>query len=143
MTTYTGTFVGYPIAFINSNLSFLLEYSIFMSPANVLSKAAYLGVCFRFDKGGTRNIQEQTFCRFPADSSYFCPLLAALRALDRCTSCDLDSLTPIFCYQKIKGVTLIYDSIVTKNLHEATFQVYPNPCHFYNLHFKDVRKHSV
>ena len=90
MTTYTGTFVGYPLAFINSNFSFLLEYYNFMSPANALAKSTYLKVCFRFDKGGTINIQEQNFCRFPAYSSYFCPLLATIRALDRWKSCDLD-----------------------------------------------------
>ena len=55
------------------------------------------------------------------------PLLTALCALDRWTSFDLNPLTPIFCYRRMKLVTLIHDSVVTKNFREATRQVYPNP----------------
>ena len=143
MSAYAGIFAGYPTAFINANFSFLSESSHFVSPANALAKVTYLIVCFFFDKGGTGNIQERTFCRFLADRSSFCPLLAALHTLDRWLSCDLYPLTPIFCYWKIKVVNFIHDSIVTKNLREAILQTYPNPHHFYNLHLKDVRTHSV
>ena len=38
----------------------------------------------------------------------------------------------------MKVLTFIHDSVVTKNLREATLQAYPNPHHFYNLHLKDV-----
>ena len=114
-----------------------------MSPANALSKATYLRIRFCFDKGGTRNLQERTFCRFPSDRSSFYPLLAALCALECWTSCDLYPLTNIFCYRKMKVFTFIHDSVVTKNLHEATLQAYPNPRHFYNLHLKDVCTQSV
>ena len=43
----------------------------------------------------------------------------------------------------MKVVTLIHDSVVTKKLHEATLQAYPNPHQFYNLHIKDAHTHSV
>ena len=43
----------------------------------------------------------------------------------------------------MKVLTFIHDSVVTKNLREATLQAYPNPHHFYNLHFKDVQTHPV
>ena len=135
--------MGYPITFINSDFSFLSKSSHFVFPANALAKATYLRIRFRFDKEGTKNIQERTFRRFPADRSFFCPLLVALCALYRWASCNLDPLTPIFCYRKMKVVTLIHDSVVIKNLHEATLKVYPNPHHFYNLHLKDVHTHSV
>ena len=143
MSAYVGTFVGYPIAFINADFYFLLEYSHFVSPANDLAKSIYLIVRFRFDKGGTRNIQERTFCRFPADILSFFFLLTDLRTLDRWTSCNLNPLTYIFCCWKMKVVTFINYSIVTQNLREATLQAYPNPHHFYNLHLKYFRTHSV
>ena len=44
MSTYTGTFASYPIPLINSEFSFLLESSHFMSPAYSLAKASYLRV---------------------------------------------------------------------------------------------------
>ena len=114
-----------------------------MYPVNVLKKATYLRVRFFFDKGGTGNLQEQTFCRFPSDRSSFPPLLAAICALDRWTSCDLDPLTPIFWYWKVKWVTFIHDSVVTKKLCKATLQAYPNPHHFYKLYLKYILTHSV
>ena len=43
----------------------------------------------------------------------------------------------------MKVVTLLHDSVFTKNLHKATLQAYPKPHHFYNLHPKGVRTHSV
>ena len=143
MSSYSGTFAGYPISLINAEFSFLSESSYFVSPANALTKSTYLGVRFRFDKGGTVHFQERTFRRLPADISSFCSLLTALCALDRCTSCNLNPLTPIFWYPKIKLVTFIHDSIVTKNLRDVTLQSYPNPHCFYNLHLKDVRTCSV
>ena len=73
MSTYAGNFVGYSIDFINSNFYFLYEYYHFVSPANALAKSSYLIVHFHFDKGGTGNFQERTFCRFPADRSSFSP----------------------------------------------------------------------
>ena len=56
ISAYTGTFAGYPIALINADFSFLLEYSHFLSPTNALTKSTYLIVFFRFDKKGTANI---------------------------------------------------------------------------------------
>ena len=112
-------------------------------PTNALTKATYLRVSFHFDNGGTINLQERTFRRFLADRSSFFTIRAALRALDHWTSCELDTLTPIFCYRKMKVVTFIHDSVVTKNLRKATLQAYPNPHHFRNLNLKDVCTHSV
>ena len=43
----------------------------------------------------------------------------------------------------MKVVTFIYESVVAKNLREATLQAYPNPNHFYNLHLRDFRTHPV
>ena len=71
------------------------------------------------------------------------PFLTALRAINRWRFCDLDYLTPILCYQNMKVVTLLHDSVVTKNLHKATLQACPNLNHFYNLHIKDVLTHLV
>ena len=143
MSNYGGTFTEYPITFINAELSFSLELSHVVSPVNALAQKTYLRVCFRFDKGGTGNIQERTFCRFLADRSSFCPLLAALHTLDRWLSCDLYPLTPIFCYRNMKVVTFIHDSLVTKNLRNTNLQAYLNPHHLYNLHLKDVGTNSV
>ena len=143
MSSYAGTFAGYTISFINAKFYFLLESYHFVSPAKNLAKATYIGIRFRFDKGGTRNIQERTFRSFPEDRSSFCHLLAALHTLDRWTSCDLNILTYIFYYWKMKVVTFINYSVVTKNLREATLQEYPNPHHFYKLHLKDFHTHSV
>ena len=42
MCTYTGTFAGYNILFINSYFSFMLESSHFVYSADSLSKASYL-----------------------------------------------------------------------------------------------------
>ena len=42
MSIYAGNFAGYPIVFINTYLSFLLESSHFVSPADSLAKASYL-----------------------------------------------------------------------------------------------------
>ena len=67
MSAYAGTFAGYPIAFINSDFYFLSEFSHFVSPNNAISKATYLITYFRFDNGGTVNLQEQTFHHLPAD----------------------------------------------------------------------------
>ena len=64
MSAFTGTFTGYPTAFINNKLYFLSELSHFVSPVNYLAKSTYLRVRIRFDKGGTGNIQERTFCCF-------------------------------------------------------------------------------
>ena len=114
-----------------------------MSLANALAKAAYLRVLFCFDKRFTRNLQGQSFCSFPTEISSFCPLLAALRALNSWTSYDLDPLTSIFYYRKMKVVNFIHDSVVTKNLRDSTLPTYPNPHQFYNLHLKDVRTQSV
>ena len=58
-------------------------------------------------------------------------------------SCNLDNLTPIFLYQRMKVDTFIHDSIVTKKLCKATLQAYPNLNHFYNLHLKYVRTNLV
>ena len=143
MSTYTGSFAGYPIAFTNADLSFLSESSHFVSTTNSLAKATYLRVRLYFDKGGTRNLQERAFHRFQADRSSFCPLFAALHATDRWTSCDLNILTHIFCYWKMKSVTFIHDYVVTKNLRDSTPQVYANTHHLYHLHLKDDRAHSV
>ena len=67
MSAYASTFAGYPIFFINSDFSVLSESSLFVSPTNALSKSIYLMVPFCFDNGGTVNLQERTFHRFPAD----------------------------------------------------------------------------
>ena len=143
MSAYAGTFAGYPIAFINAEFYFLSEPYHFVSPANALNKSTYLIVLFCFDTGGTVNIQVQTFHSLPADRPSFCPLPAALRALDGWKSWNLHPLTPIFFYCNIKVVTFIHEYVVTKNLRKATLQAYPNPHHFYNLHLKYVHKHSV
>ena len=90
MSAYAGIFAGYPTAFINANFSFLSESSHFLFPANILAKYTYLRVCFPFDKGGTGNLKEQTFRRFPEDRSSFFTLLAALLSMYRWTSCNLD-----------------------------------------------------
>ena len=97
MSAYAGTFLGYPIAFINPYFSFLSKSSHFVSPVNFLAIATYIRVCFRFDKGGTGNLQERNFCRFPIYRSSYCPLLAALYALYHLISCNIDPLTSIFC----------------------------------------------
>ena len=123
MSAYTGTFAGYPISFNNAKFYLLSESSYFVSPSNALNNATYIRVHFRFNKGGTGNLQERTFNCFPEDRSYFCPLLAALCALDRWASCNLDPLNPIFCYLNMKVVTLIHESVFTKNLCKATLQV--------------------
>ena len=39
--------------------------------------------------------------------------------------------------------TFIHDSVVIKNLREATLQAYPNHNYLYNLHLKDVCTHAV
>ena len=143
MSAYTGNIAVYPIAFINSYFWFVLESSHFVSPANALAKATYFIFQFRFNTGVTGNLQELTFCRFLADRSSFYPLLVALFDSDRWTSCNLHTLTHIFWYWKMKVVTFINYSIVTQNLREATLQAYPNPHHFYNLHLKYFRTHSV
>ena len=121
----------------------MLEYCHFVSNVNTLAKATYLRVSFRFDKGGTGNLQGWTFHRFPVEISSFCPLPAAICDLDHWTTWDLNPLTSISCYQKMKLVTFIHDYIVTKNLREVTLKKYPNPNNFYNLHLKDAHTHSV
>ena len=131
------------IVFINADLSFLSGSSQFVPPSNFLAKATCHRVRFCFDKGGTRNIQERTFRRFPPDRSSFCTLLALLCALDCWTPCNLNPLTPIFCYCKMKVVTFIHNSAVTKNLRGATLQACLNPHHFYKLHLKDIHIHSI
>ena len=112
-------------------------------PPMPFPKSTDLRVRFCFDKGGIINIQEWTFWLFPVDRSSFCSLLAALCALDCRTSWNIDPLTTIFFYWKMKVVTFIHEFVVTKNLHEATLQAYPNPNHFYNLHLKGANTHSV
>ena len=114
MPAYTGTFAGYTIAVINYDFSFLLESYHFVSPINTLAKAASLTVRFLFYKGCTVNIQELNFCRFPADISSLCPLRAALHALDRWRSFNIDPLTPILLYRNMKVITFIHNSVVTK-----------------------------
>ena len=63
--------------------------------------------------------------------------------MDFWTSCGLDPLTPIFYYQKTKVVTLLHDSVFTKNLYNSTLEEYPNPNHFYNLHLKYVHRRRI
>ena len=58
MSAYTGTFTVYPIAFINTDFSFLSDSSHFVSPANALAKATDINFFFRFNKGSTENLQE-------------------------------------------------------------------------------------
>ena len=124
MSAYKGTFASYPIAFINSDFSFMLQSSQFPPLADKLCKSIYLRVCFHFDKVGTGNLQERIFHHFPPDRSSFWPLLAVIRAMDHWKSYNLDPLTPIFRYRKMKVVTFLHDYVVTKNLREATIQLY-------------------
>ena len=49
MSAYTCTFVGYPLAFINDDFSFLLGYYDSVSHAYAFTKATYLRVRFRFE----------------------------------------------------------------------------------------------
>ena len=120
---------SYPIAFINDYLYFLLQSSPFLSLADDLCKSIYLRVWFHFDKVGTGNLQERIFHHFLPERSFFCPLLAVLFAMDHWTSYNIDPLTLIFWYRKMKVVTFLHDYVVTKNLREATLHVYLNPNH--------------
>ena len=50
MFAYAGTLAGYPMALINSDVSFLSEFSHFVSITNAFAKATYLRAHFCFDK---------------------------------------------------------------------------------------------
>lgn len=140
---YAGAYAGFPIAFIPADFTFLSASQHFIPHTEAQSSAVYVRVRFRFDKGGTGNMQERTFKRFSKASNIFCPLAAVLRALSRWESCDLDPLTPLFCHVKTSQPIFLQDSAVTKHLRAATLRAYPDPTHFYHKRLKDVRTHSL
>ena len=142
-THYTGDYAGFPIAFIPSDITFLTSTLHYVPADAALDQASYVRVCFRFDKGGTGNIQERTFQRFPPNRPSFCPLRAALRAIARWQSLDIDPLTPLFGYTKTSSHVFLQDSTVTKHLRDATLVAYPDPTHLYHIRLKDIRTHSI
>ena len=142
-THYTGDYAGFPLAFIPSDVTFLTSSLHFVPASEALTQASYVRIHFRFDKGGTGNLQERTFQRFPSDRPTFCPLRAILRALHRWTSLDLDPLTPLFAYGNPSSPEFLKDSTVTAHMRAATLVAYPNPTHLYHTRLKDVRTHSL
>ena len=142
-SVYAGPFAGYPIAFTPEDFTFLSSSSHFLSLDQAWKHATYVRVRFRFDKGGTGNIQERTFLCFPPPRASFCPLLAVLRVLTRWSHFHLESRTPVFCYRQGSKVVFLHDSTVTRHLRAATVAAYPNPSHLYRTRTKDVRTHSV
>ena len=142
-THYSGKYAGYPIAFTTSDFQFLTDTMNIVPHSSALADAVYLRVRFRFDKGGTGNIQFRTFRRFPPERSDFCPLRAVLCAFRRWEQFQLDPLTPVFCYAANGIPTFLHDSSVTTILRRATQATYPEGNNLFNIRLKDVRTHSL
>ena len=66
LTYYTGEFTGYPIAIVESDISFLSESMHIIPSSEAIDKVIFVRVRFRFDKGGTGNVQTHTFRQFPS-----------------------------------------------------------------------------
>ena len=144
LTHYAGEFAGYPLAFVPSDITFLTETMHYVPIHDAAKKAQLVKVRFRFDKGGTGNVQFRTFKRFSADRRNYCPLLATLRATQRWSTFNHGQLTPLFCYGTEKSCPIyLQDSIVTKHIREATIIAYPNANHLYRTRLKDLRTHSL
>ena len=133
LTYYAGEFAGYPIAFVASDITFLSDSMHLVPSSEAISQASFVRVRFRFDKGGTGNVQTRTFRRFPSTRKAFCPLHAACRAINR----------TLFCYSKADSYAYLQDALVTKHLRHAAETAYPNKSHLYRTRIKDVRTHSL
>ena len=143
LSHYAAEFAGYPLAFVPDDVSFLDASLHFIPPELAISKAEFVRIRFKFDKGGTGNLSCRTFKRFPPEKSTFCPLLAATRALARWRSHNLSPLTPLFCYTQNGSACFLQDTTVTKHLRDAAILAYPNPSHIYRRRLADVRTHSL
>ena len=144
LTYYAGNFAGYLLAFVAEDFTFLSASLHFIPAKQAQKQAAFIHICFRFDKGGTGNIQFCTFKRFQQERQAFCPLLAAVQALQRWENQHLDPLTLLFCYSHLKTTISLQDTIVTKLLHQATIEAYPAANnHLYCTRLKDVWTHSL
>ena len=140
---YTGQYAGFPIAFIPDDISFLTKSRVIIPPSKALSDGHFVRVRFKFDKGGTGNLIFRTFQRLDSSKSAFCPLLAALRALNRWSSLHLHHLTPLFSYGEKSSPSFLHDAAVTKLLRESTIETYNNSSHLYRTRVNDIRTHSL
>ena len=140
---FAGQFAGYPLAFAPEDISFLSSSRLLIPSNQALTQAAFVRIRFKFDKGGTGNLTFRTFKQFSKDKSDFCPLLAALRALQHWNSFQLHPLTPLFCHELDGRPTFLADNVVTAILRESTVIAYPNPLHLYRTRISDVCTHSL
>ena len=138
----TGDEGGKPIAFMASDFTFYTK-DLIQLEHTAASKAKYLRILFRYTKG-VRTFTTRMFASL--ESSEFCPVQAAARAIHRWALLAPGSHTPVFCglpsFFSKKHIFLT-DAHVTTALRNAVKKAYPDPRHLLHQHVKEVSAHSL
>ena len=139
---FTREWRGYPIAFVNSDITFLNSSRCIIHTSRANQEAQYVQIRFRFDKGGGQNFSVRTFRTLPSEP-FLCPVLTALRILTRWSRICKDERFPICCFHDKRKTAVLTDTQVTTTLREAVKSAYPNPNHVFRQQIQLFRTHSI
>ena len=141
---FTREWGDYPIALISKDISFLTNERCVIPINASISKAQYVSVRFRFDKGGGQNFSVRTFKRLDTHP-FLCPVRTAARLIHRWKHVSNDDMFPLCSYSSTHPTQpiVLADHQVTKLIRQAVILAYPNPQHLYRAHLDLFRTHSV
>lgn len=139
---FTKEWRGYPIAFVNSDITFLNRSRCLIQTSQAHLDAQYVQVRFRFDKGGGQNFSVRTFRHLPQEP-FLCPVQTSLRILTRWLRICKDERFPICCFLDKQRTSVLTDTQVTATLREAVIGAYPNPNHVFRQQLNLFRTHSI
>ena len=139
---FTREWRGYPIAFVNADITFLNSSRCLIPTSEAHLSAQYVQVRFRFDKGGGQNFSVRTFRHLPHEP-FLCPVQTTLRILTRWLRTCNDERFPICCFHEKHQTSVLTDTQVTATLRDAVKRAYPNPNHVFRQQLQLFRTHSI
>jgi hypothetical protein len=138
-----GAWGGSPLAFIYTNFT-LLDHHACLVPLSILAPAvaachlAKVHIRFHFDKSPT-NFTTRKFSA--TGDSIFDPPYAVASIILRAQHLGIQVSEPLGVYQQSANGSRRYlpDFHVTKVMHAACVQAYPDPTHYMRLHIREAR----
>ena len=143
-----GIWAKTPIAFIASDFTFYAADGRRLSRREILhtpEKAVEVHVRFRFDKSG-RNF---TIRKFRRGRGLICPVDAAISIIVRAVALKVPAKDPIGVFYNPRSrksktkVVLLQSSDVVKVMRSVCLETYPDPNHYYHIHYMSIDAHSA
>lgn len=118
---YAHKFAGFPLAFVLTKVTFFSLLVRIVPSCLATSLAAYIRICFKFNKWGTGNIQAHTFHCFDDNKKAFALFLPWF---DPCWDGNLSSSQFLLQCFATNKITLLFSSMMTLSLSIFIMQLH-------------------